>query len=352
MNILDQFAVNSEALKDQTGAVKIVPNRVAHIDADFMAYIIAADTKKEVADGRLRSLEYKRTQIPEFASTVAAMAGAASYVLHITPTGSTKGGRYGQAVQREYQATRGSREPPAHLNAIRGYMLTDVPSVGHMDQEADDGMCQAIWQDGNNIVCSRDKDLRMCVGWHCNVDTGEHVRVEPNDFGWIALDDSTSTKKIVGYGPKFFFAQCLTGDTADNIQGLPAIPGPVLARWSPSAAYTKAQEGLRRATASGDQKLVRAAVQKLNIAQGKTKPCGPVAAFDLLNPVTSAKDAFALVKECFTTLGDFHEYDFVHWRTGEKVTPTQALLGDMRTLWMRRSKNPDDVLDFLRSAIS
>lgn len=348
MNLLDQFGVSPDALKDQVANVKVVPNRVAHIDADFLAYIVAADTVAEKDSGNLRSIQHKCGQMHEFAETVSKAAGASSYVLHITPQGSNKGGRYDQAVQQAYQGSRSDREVPEHLPLIRKYIELKMQSVASYNMEADDAMSMAMYADPvNNIVCSRDKDLRMVPGWHLDMDTNEHVFVEPDTFGYIELDDSKSTKKVVGYGPAFFFAQCLMGDAADTVRGLPAIPGPILARKSPTAAFTKQLHKVLGYQQRGE-KVPDIETERLNAAMGKTKPCGAVGAFNLLEGITSVKDAFAMVKECFQKLGDFHQYDFSHWRTGEPVTPTQALLGDMRLLWMRRTDNPDDVVVWLK----
>ena len=350
MNILDQFGVNPDALKDQVSSVKVVPNRLAHIDADFLAYIVAADTVKEVEDGNLRSITHKCGQLAEFADTVARAAGASSYVLHITPDGSNKGGRANQAVQAEYQATRGGRERPAHLPILRAYIEQKMQCIASRDREADDAMAEAMYTDPvNNIVCSRDKDLRMVPGWHLDMDTNEHVFVTPGDFGSISIDDSKSAKKVVGYGPAFFFAQCLMGDSADNIKGLPAMPGPILMKHSPNAAFTKQADKVKGIVATG-KAVPQIEVDRLNALMGKTKACGPVLTYDVLKDIRSVKDAFAFVKECFNKLGTFHEYDFVHWKTGAAVTPTQALLGDMLCLWMRRNKDPNDVVKWLKEA--
>jgi hypothetical protein len=40
--------------------------------------------------------------------------------------------------------------------------------------------------------------------------------------------------------------------------------------------------------------------------------------------------------------------DFLCHKTQEKVTGTMALFGDMLTLWMRRTKDPYDVLCWLK----
>jgi hypothetical protein len=43
---------------------------------------------------------------------------------------------------------------------------------------------------------------------------------------------------------------------------------------------------------------------------------------------------------------------FQHWRTAETVTATQALLSDMLLLWMRRNKNPRDVVDWIKEVMA
>lgn len=60
---------------------------------------------------------------------------------------------------------------------------------------------------GNTVICSRDKDLRICPGWH---------------FSW---GTTTSKEKPLWFqttleGYKLFFKQMMTGDSVDNIPGL------------------------------------------------------------------------------------------------------------------------------------
>lgn len=92
------------------------------------------------------------------------------------------------------------------------------------------------------IICSRDKDLRICPLKHFSWECGGQASIGPTEtdrIGWIDLkiketvDPVTKKvkkeKSVVGYGLSFFYAQMLMGDTADNIPGLP--------RYGPAKAY-------------------------------------------------------------------------------------------------------------------
>src|SRR3546814_8237009 len=82
----------------------------------------------------------------------------------------------------------------------------------------------------NVISCSRDKDLRINPGLHYRWECGKQLADGPTfvtELGHLELSSGTS-KKLRGSGLKFFYAQLITGDTVDNISGLPKH-GPVRA---------------------------------------------------------------------------------------------------------------------------
>jgi hypothetical protein len=349
MNLLDELAGMDFA--DHTESKKIVPGRVAHIDADFMAYIIAADTVAEQRGEKpMRDIGYKYGQVHDFAEYIRGQAGAERYVLHITPQGSNKGNRAAQAVQQEYQANRQGKEPPADLHRVRDYIAGMVGRVAvHLDQEADDGLAQANYNDPSNaILCSRDKDLRMVPGLHLDMDTAEIIDVPFRDFGKLVIDDSKSSKKVVGYGPAFFFAQCVMGDAADNIKGLPLAPARAVMKVKPTATFTKDLERYQAAVAKGQTHNIDFAKDRLQSHLVTAKQCGPALTYELLKDITNVYDAFQYVLSLYEGLAAEHGYQFVHWRTGEPVTPKQVLLGEMQLLWMRRNKNPLDVIEFIK----
>lgn len=352
---LTQFGVGADALTPMiTSYPKKVQGRVAHIDADFTSYQIAADTRDEMDGIRpMRSLEYKLGQVEDIFNELMERAGATSYVAHVTPGGSTKGGRREQAIQLEYQANRAGREKPEHLDKLRAYIGETTFRRGygavHLDQEADDGLAQAALASKDNIILSADKDLRMVQGLHMDMKTDEIVYVDEG-YGKIELvtrgTEANPVKKIEGYGPAYFFAQLLMGDQADNIKGLPAVAGVHWLECSPTAAYIKSL-GMHNVDPENKKYLDQLAAHR-----SKTKSCGAVMTYKLLKDIDNVKDAWHLCKSLFNDLNTQHGYGYAHWKTGVGVHPNTALLGDMQLLWMRRNNNPNDVVEWLKSQIA
>lgn len=137
------------------------------------------------------------------------------------------------AISKGYKGTRrGVR--PFHYDNLTAYIrwrwLTQIAN----GCEADDliSIEQMRRLDAlDTIICTRDKDLRQCPGWHYGWECGKQPEFGPvkyDDFGTISLVKMPSGNKIVGGGKKFFFSQLLTGDTVDNIGGLNKT-GPVKA---------------------------------------------------------------------------------------------------------------------------
>lgn len=139
--------------------------------------------------------------------------------------------REAKAVSKGYKGTR-VNERPFHYDNITAYLRGKYNTKIANGCEADDLICIEQYsrlQQRDSIICTRDKDLRQCPGWHYGWECGrqpEFGPVEYDDFGTISLVKGKSGNKIVGGGKKFFFAQLLTGDVVDNIGGLKGS-GPV-----------------------------------------------------------------------------------------------------------------------------
>lgn len=347
---LEAFGLGADDLCSQAGAdyPPRMPGRVAHIDADFLAYQVSAETKDELDGIKPRKdLEEMQHNALNAAEHLMRLVGGSTYVMHVTPSGSDKGKRGEQAIQQEYQASRQERVKPEHLDAIRAFIGTHANGAIHLEREADDGMAQANYNAADrslSVIVSKDKDLRMVPGLHWCFDTEQIVDVS-DAFGSIWIDDSTTSKTLKGWGTKFFWAQCLMGDAADYIKGLPAVPGAVCCEIAPTSTYLKAAKMVEKA---GNAEVAAGPRRLMDEQEARTKPCGAVLTYALLEHVTTDLEAFALVKRCWVDLAEKHGYEFRHWRTDVPVTPTQALLGDMQLLWMRRNDDPLDVVQWLK----
>lgn len=143
--------------------------------------------------------------------------------------------RVGIAQAKPYKGNR-KQDKPFHFHNLRAYMLSQYDCIVTEGMEADDLICIDLYGSGNTlkncftIACTRDKDLRMCTGWHYGWKCGKQEQFGPTFIGVIGNLELTqgNPKKLRGTGLKFFYSQLLTGDTVDNIGGLPKH-GPVRA---------------------------------------------------------------------------------------------------------------------------
>lgn len=286
-----------------------VQGRVAHIDADFMCYQVSAETKDELEGLKPRKtvsdMMYNARQGLDHQMK---LAGATSYIAHITPSASNKGNRDALALTKGYQANRKDVAKPEHLQAIRAYIGQSLPSMVHLDQEADDGMAQANYNavDRNlSVIMSRDKDLRMAPGLHWCYDDECIVDVD-DPFGSIWIDRSKKTPKCLGWGTKFFWAQLLMGDTADNIAGLPNMTIEVAGKL-------------------------------------KDKTVGAITAHKLIDHCKTDKECFEVIKKLYIE----SSYPWHDYRDGRLTFYALHMVSDMQLLWMRRTPDQTDVIKWL-----
>ncbi|NOQ73256.1 MAG: hypothetical protein GQ574_14710 [Crocinitomix sp.] len=128
--------------------------------------------------------------------------------------------RYEVAVTKPYKGTR-KNPKPFHFHNILAYLMHEYEwVVMENGLEADDAMC--VYQNGRDdtIICSRDKDLRICEGNHYSWECGKQRSVGPHYTDRLGSLTTGNNGKTLGYGLKFFYYQMLVGDTADNIPGL------------------------------------------------------------------------------------------------------------------------------------
>jgi hypothetical protein len=139
--------------------------------------------------------------------------------------------RDGIAKRAKYKGTRAAKKP-WHYNNITAYLIGVYGATVVEGMEADDAIC--IEQTANlndesmshewpyTIICTRDKDLRQCPGYHFGWELANQPQFGPewvDEIGYIRL--VKDGKKIEGVGAKFFYSQMITGDKVDNVPGLP-----------------------------------------------------------------------------------------------------------------------------------
>lgn len=137
------------------------------------------------------------------------------------------------AKKAVYKGTRQELHKPWHYNNITAYLIGMYNTRVIDGMEADDAICieqMSYWPKFRaTIICTRDKDLRQCPGWHYGWELANQPQFGPrfvDEIGEISL--VKNGKKIEGWGMKFFYSQLITGDRVDNIPGLPGN-GPVAA---------------------------------------------------------------------------------------------------------------------------
>ena len=344
--------IDLDGLAHDALAIDIPPQvkgRTVHIDADFLAYQVTAE-KEDGSDQK--SYEDMQHNAEVAVQTLRDLAAAEHVHLHLTPSTSNKGGRYEQALQRPYQGNRVDKPKPRYLGIMREWLAKRYSGTLHQFCEADDGMSSAQYKaiasgDRNlSIIASKDKDLCMVPGLHMDWDTGEII--DTDDFGHVKLVERVSssgavTKKLKGFGQKFFWAQMLIGDTADNIQGLPGVTGEIMNVLKPTKAIEKALAIYQSPNANPAQKAKAAS----ELTARKPAACGPATAILLLDQMHDNKTAFATVKGLYKRYGDAVGYK--HYDTGVDLHWGKVFASEAQLLWMRREPhNENCVLNWLK----
>jgi hypothetical protein len=139
--------------------------------------------------------------------------------------------RHAIAKQKPYKGTRIPNKP-FHFHNIGAYLQGQLGAEVVTFLEADDALAVAhTSNNGQSIIASRDKDLRMVPGLSYSWELGKQPRWGPEVItkeGSLTLDRVGSQPKLKGTGLSWFYAQLLMGDTVDNIGGCGGI-GPVAA---------------------------------------------------------------------------------------------------------------------------
>lgn len=200
-----------------------VPDRVLILDADGALYRASASSAR--LQTAIQRVQTEILQMMYLSKSEVCRA-------HLTHRDSTKNGRFNIKAYKPYQGTRTGKSKPTLLEPLREAMtleenwLPEFSVTMNYSIEADDGcMIDSYRLKESGVLASEDKDLRMTPFPYFDRDTCTILRAE-DGLGTVFTDYSDSGKKrLRGNGRAYFHAQCLTGDSADNIKGLSSYKG-------------------------------------------------------------------------------------------------------------------------------
>lgn len=216
------------------------------IDADILVYeigqfvdketgelvILAFDSAKELLDQKIREIEEECwADEPSTLYLTNDPTLHKIYERHCKVNGLQcpeykENFRVGVAKAKPYKGKR-DKEKPFHRDNLRAYMLSNYDTKVANGIEADDLICIDANGRDDFTICTRDKDLRMVEGRHFGWPCGNQPQFGPLEVKGIG-EIKLTKNGIKGVGCKFFYSQLITGDSVDNIPGLPR-GGPAMA---------------------------------------------------------------------------------------------------------------------------
>lgn len=227
-NFLKKFNINSEFLAEGRVMPPSAKGRTLLLDGDPLCYVAVNNVVK--LDTAIRRFEQDILEKMY-------LTGCDNVRVHLTPRGSKKNGRLLLNTVKPYQGNR--------VGVVKSPILEPLRSgaVGHLrhnnlitvlpqwEIEADDGLVIDSYSIPNSVLVSIDKDLSLTPYEDYVLSDGIFRKLPEGDtFGYIKMKYWVTAKgnprsKVVGKGTKFFFAQLLMGDAADNIKGIITVNG-------------------------------------------------------------------------------------------------------------------------------
>ena len=166
----------------------------------------------------IEPLSHALQLIKKTISDIVTAVEADSYELYLTSDDKSNF-RFGIAKTLPYKGNR-TAPRPQHYGAIRDYLIEYHWAKVICGEEADDAM--GARQSDDTVIVSIDKDMWQIPGRHYNFVTHESQTID--ELGYLRIAENR--RKLYGGGDKWFFAQMLLGDSADNIPGVAGY-GPV-----------------------------------------------------------------------------------------------------------------------------
>lgn len=168
------------------------------IDADHIPYIVCYNKVSEPD----KTLEEAISSANSYLSGLINGANVEEFNLFFTI-----GKNFRYDIYPEYKANRKNNEKPPFFNEVREYLVKEYNGIHGYNLEADDLLViyknKLIEEQKSYIVISTDKDINNLFG--LNYDIKNNVaRLVDTEFS-----------------EQYFWGSVITGDTADNIKGVP-----------------------------------------------------------------------------------------------------------------------------------
>ncbi len=188
MDILEQ------KVKDINDVEINIEGRVLAVDGDIIAYRTAAVCEDHF-EGACESI------IDTTLAEIARDTGISKMRIYLSGRDNF---RNEVAVTKPYKGNRATMVRPQYLDHCKDYLVEKYNAIRMHGYEADDGVASDMVQN-NAIHCGIDKDIQQIDGDHYN-----YVKKE-----WLHVTFEQSCLNL--------YRQILTGDTSDNIPGLPRV---------------------------------------------------------------------------------------------------------------------------------
>lgn len=185
-------------------------NRIALIDADRYKHLVAYRIYQKLNEGYKHDIQLVEEVIDDYLTRdIFNMFSAKAYIFCFSAPSSNVFRNY-LAQEKGYKANRKEREDPHYYEQkfsdmahVYEYVNRRYPTLIFDDLEADDIV--SFLQNDRTFIYSHDKDLKQVPGWHFDIDKYNLIEISKDE------------------AYRSFIKQMYTGDSTDNIPGIPGV---------------------------------------------------------------------------------------------------------------------------------
>lgn len=166
--------------------------KICLIDGDIILYSVAWGSEKEEFSWNVKYNIYQTVL------NILSKTQTSNYIAYITGNNNF---RKEIDLPRKYKANR-KTEKPKWFKFVKETLINDLGFIVVDNIETDDAISICSTHIKNFIICTNDKDLMQISGEHYNFIADVFINVSKEEAN------------------RFFWSQMLTGDPADNVEGI------------------------------------------------------------------------------------------------------------------------------------